>query len=160
MDSCTFDNLVIRYHDDELDFQARVEFEQHLSGCAVCTAHLAELRQISSVLSGISFAEIQPAEQNRLHAALQGLQSRAVSARRQVSERAILRMAIPLAALAASVLVVTSTFLLANIGNVHGATDLAATSAAAPPHELTLVAMQSDSRLPAWMVRSLGGDAP
>jgi anti-sigma factor RsiW len=153
MDSCTFDNLVSRYHDDELDFKARVEFEQHLSGCAVCMAHLADLRQISSVLSGISFAEIQPAEQNRIHSA--------VAARRgEVSERAILRMAIPLAALAASVLVVTSTFLLANMGHVRGATDLPAMSAAAPPHDLTLVAMQSDSRLPAWMVRSLGGDAP
>jgi len=157
MDRCNYENLLSSYHDEELDFQSRVEFETHLAGCAICAAHLADLRHFSAVLCDISFADILPAEQNRIHAAVRRQEGR-------LGEIAVLRMAIPLAALAATVLIVTSTFLVGNIGNVSGAADSAAMSAAASPHssDWQQVAMQlpSDSRLPAWMVRSLGGDAP
>ena len=104
MNLCKFDNLIGSYHDGELNPNRRAEVETHLPACPQCTAHLASLRRISTRLSAFPVGDISLTEQSRLHRLL----NRATV---ELADRAILRMALPLAALAACVLVVTSVWL-------------------------------------------------
>jgi anti-sigma factor RsiW len=153
---CNFDNLIGPYHDGELDSNRRAEVEGHLPGCPQCTAHLASLRRISTRLSAFPIGDISLTEQSRLHRLL----NRATV---ELADRAILRMALPLAALAACVLVVTSVWLADTMkgpgaGPVSGPTQ--GNTLASDDWEQVAVTLHSDSRLPDWMVRGLGGDAP
>jgi hypothetical protein len=154
MSQCKMDNLVGLYHDRELDPQWVAEFEHHVMGCDCCAGHLADLRQMSGILSGVTVTEIRPDERERLHAAVYRTESRD-------SERFILRMAVSLASIAAMVLIVTSLFLVRSVGRTRSEGALAST-----PLPLTAEFqqvssdIQGDSRLPAWMLRGLGGNAP
>jgi hypothetical protein len=60
-----------------------------------------------------------------------------------------------LAAIAAVVLVVTSVWLADTMKVAQSQT-----TSAVPDWEHAAVTLQTDSRLPEWMVRSLGGDKP
>lgn len=152
---CEQDKLVGPYHDEELSVDERLAFERHLEGCGQCAAHLADLRRFSTLIASFPLEEIRPDEQRRLEAVADRLEAGLGG------ERAVLRMAIPLAALAAALFLATSITLLVNARSATATADAAGTqpiqSQAWPK---VAVALQGDSRLPGWMVRELGGDTP
>jgi anti-sigma factor RsiW len=151
---CEMDKLIGPYHDRELDAQRRDEVERHLATCPHCASHLASLRRISARLGAVPLADISLSEQSRIHRML----NRATV---ELADRAILRMALPLAALAAVLLVVTSVWLADTMksSGSQAASDQAS-ALAGDDWEHVAVTLQSDSRMPDWMVRGLGGDAP
>jgi hypothetical protein len=154
MSQCKMDNLVELYHDQELDPRWVAEIERHVNSCASCAGHLADLRQMSGILSGVTVTEIRSDERERLHAAVYRTESRD-------SERFILRMAISLASIAAMVLIVTSLFLVRSVGRTRGESALASTPLPmTADFQQVSLGIQADSRLPAWMLRGLGGESP
>jgi len=153
MSVCRRDNLLGLYHDGELDSSRVAEIEEHVRACPRCAAHLADLRGISDRLSRISLAEISPIEQVRIKRFVR-------RATIQMTDKTVLRIAMGLAAVAAVVLVVTSVWLADTMK--APTTALAPLMGTAPAADWNTVAvtLQSDSRLPEWMVQSLGGGTP
>ena len=150
MKPCPCHDLIERYHDGELSGPCHQEAEAHLHACPACADQLRQLRQISTILKSRPLAEISPSELTRLHA----LQA---TVQRQVGEWAILRIGMPLSALAATLLVATSLLLLAR-------PTTAATAATAAGAKWELLASganraggNSNVDLSGWMIRSLGG---
>jgi len=150
MSACDFDKLLSPYHDGEVSPERAVEVERHLLNCPQCAEHLASMRLVSERLASIELQDITGRERSGIHRAVN-------SAIPLLADGAIMRMAVPLAALAASVLLVTSIWL---VDTMNGSTPHPQVSAGPADWEHVAVTLQSDSRLPDWMVRSLGGDAP
>jgi anti-sigma factor RsiW len=152
MSECSQNNLRLlhRYHDGELDSADRRQVEQHLSECAECRGQLNELRALSGRLVEVRLDPITSDEQDRLHQAISAVTS-------GFTDHAIIRMAFSMAAIAASLLIVTSVWL---VTSMQGRSD--ASGAGGSPQDWQQVAMtlHSDSHLPDWMVHSLGGDLP
>jgi anti-sigma factor RsiW len=149
MNPCSEDILIGPYHDDELDEQAALRIEKHLGSCGPCAAHLAELRRVSDRLSGVPLDAITPMEQMRIVRVVDGLQLR-------LAERAMMRMAIGLAALAATLLIVTSLWL----SGVRRGADATAQNYKQVAVLLPPQSDQARSNLSHWMVRNLGGELP
>jgi len=151
MSECSQDNLRLlsRYHDGEIDSTERRQVEQHLSECADCRQQLNDLRALSGRLVELRLDPITSDEQDRLHQAISAATS-------GLTDHAIIRMAVSMAAIAASLLIVTSVWLVTSMPGRSGTSD------AGSPQDWQQVAMtlHSDSRLPDWMVHSLGGDLP
>lgn len=97
--SCPKSHLVARYHDNELSAAERLEAEQHLEQCASCREELRWCRELSALL-----ARVAPAEPSR--AALQ----RWAGCLPVAQERGVLRLTHWMTALAAAVLVATTTW--------------------------------------------------
>jgi anti-sigma factor RsiW len=56
--SCDQTNLVHAYHDGELFIADRAAFEQHLQSCAECSALLADLQKLSTLIAAAPMANI------------------------------------------------------------------------------------------------------
>lgn len=97
--SCPRLNLVQRYHDDELPASQRLEMDQHLGDCESCREELRSLRELSAMLSRIVPPEPSAAALRRW-----------VEALPVAEERGVLRLTRWMTALAASVLVATTTW--------------------------------------------------
>jgi anti-sigma factor RsiW len=151
MSACGFDNLLGPYHDGELDPLRRDRIEQHLPGCADCSRHLAELRALTDRLSAVTLGQITPMEKAIIQQAVH-------KGTMDWADRAVLRMAIPLASLAASLLIVTSIGLADNMLGGRNTADQNVASSG--DWQQVAVASHTDSRLPDWMVRGLGGQTP
>jgi anti-sigma factor RsiW len=144
------------YHDAELgDAEAR-ELERHLETCPSCAAELDEILKVSEAFAGLVPSGISRAAMARAHAAADDACERVESAAR--GRRLLVRVASVLTAVAASVLVVASAWLLeppaAPTGNVNLA--VAPGSTVGPAAEWERIAMTLD----AGPLRSDSPDAP
>jgi len=95
--SCDREQLLQAYHDGELDVPARASVETHVAQCDSCRRSLTELRSISGLMSNFSFPLLPAGAVMRFHAAWDDAQS--------YRDRAVLRIASWLTALAAAILV-------------------------------------------------------
>lgn len=104
MNTCDDQNLehLSRYHDGELDEQARMSVEEHLRGCPSCAAYLGRLRSLSRMFDTLELPKLDPAK----------LEAFAVLPDRQ-RELVILRLTRQVA-LAATVVLVTCLSVLAS----------------------------------------------
>lgn len=89
------------YHDGELSPTQRAEFEAHLAGCTVCMAELAQLREVSELFAKNGTEGISDTELHRLHEAVD-----------DAMDRPVLRMFGMISAIAASLLIVSSVWLM------------------------------------------------
>jgi anti-sigma factor RsiW len=99
--NCDQSANVQRYYDGELSDADRRTLEAHLIICAACAAELADLRRLSSHLSGISTPTLSNESLARLHATAN-----------VAEERGVLRLAEWLTAAAAAVLAIGITGLM------------------------------------------------
>ena len=100
---CQYNAQVGRYYDGELPSAPRQAFEQHLTGCAPCSADLDQLQGLSRMLRSARVAEGSPQFVSRM----QGLS-------RHMEEYRIVTFARRLAAVAAAVLVAAMGYGLLN----------------------------------------------
>ena len=110
MSDCKYNQFVSAYHDGELDPQTLRDVEAHVGTCCLCAAELAEVRRVSGLIQ--SSARDRQAvdsprrdEMRRIHRAV----SRTASAE---NDRPIFRIAGAFSAIAASVLIISSAWLL------------------------------------------------
>lgn len=89
------------YHDGELSPSQRAEFEAHLAGCTACMAELAQLREVSSLFTNMGSDPMHADELTRLHEAVD-----------DAMDRPVLRMFGMISAIAASLLIVSSVWLM------------------------------------------------
>lgn len=94
--------LLSAYLDDELSAEDRARIERHLAVCDTCTAELASLRVSAALIRGYEFDDLKPLELQRLHQAI----------RRESSEQSVFRLGMVLSAMAASVLIICSAWLM------------------------------------------------
>lgn len=102
--------LLSAYLDDELSSQDRDRIEQHLAVCEACSAELASLRASAALVRRHSFDDLKPLELERLHQAI----------RRESSEQSVFRLGMVLSAMAASVLIICSAWLMDAPGSTAG----------------------------------------
>ena len=113
MTQCVFHPQISAYHDGELDSQAATRFADHLAQCPACSEELASLEKISALFSELPQKRMYPIELARLHTNL----DKAAASRPAESD--FLRTAGLLSALAASILIISSVWLL-EIPSRHG----------------------------------------
>ena len=107
--SCEVREHLVAYVDGELPDGLRREVEEHLAGCPSCAQELAELEATRALLERWPVAEPSAEARSRAWDELQGRRQPTVApvAGRPVWARALLRYALPLAAAAAVLVVVT-----------------------------------------------------
>jgi anti-sigma factor RsiW len=151
MIGCSQEPLIDRYHDGEMDDPSRHQVEQHLKQCDSCVRHLADLRFVSCVVGTVELEPMTLGERFRTERFVASLNIRA-------GESALIRMAAGLAALAASVLLITS-LCLAGVerSDVPSAQSVAILI---PSDVMHSVQENANPNLSHWMVRNLGGDLP
>jgi hypothetical protein len=146
MTQCVFHPQIDAYHDGELDSQAATRFADHLSECARCREELASMESISGLFAELPQTRMYPIELARLHSNL----DKAAAARPAESD--FLRTAGLLSSLAASILIISSVWLL-EIPSQHGVTlspgvtpvpasDIALLPANTPDWERTALTLQ------------------
>lgn len=145
---CTEEIRVSLYHDGELDAEQSGRMKAHLDGCGACGGSLRDLRMISEGIGRLPLGEITSAEQARIHQAVR-------HAEMGLGERAVLQLGYALAALAASMLVVSSLWLA---DNISGRSRQREASVDGPDVQLVAPSLGADIRLSAYMVRGLGRD--
>lgn len=144
MNSCEYSEKLSAYHDDELEGEARLAVERHVAQCPRCAAELSRLRKLSALLGRCADAEVSATGMRRLHA----LADRSAGGD-------ILRWAMTMTALAASVLIACSVLLWRQYGASHGAQAL-------PEWEMNVIQRPSDSvasssedQFVTWMIQDL-----
>ena len=109
MPACQFELFLDAYHDGELDGRASGRLARHVRDCRECNAELREMRRLSRLLGDLRPDGITAVQRDRLHESLD----------RRFSEP-ILRIVKFMAAAAASILIVTGTWLWElQIGRAH-----------------------------------------
>ena len=101
MNTCPDPIRLARYHDGELDPAGRRELEEHLRACGLCSERLRELDDLSTLLSSARREPVSQIELARIKQAHRAYRDR----------RGLVRMAGGLAAVAASVLVVSGAWI-------------------------------------------------
>lgn len=147
MDACPFESQLSAYQDGELSPEKRQELERHLATCPPCAAHLDQLRRISAILSTAPVPRLSPAARQELYALSP-----------QVGEAMYLRIAKWSTALAASIMLAASGWMLAQQRGTPANPTRTDTAA-----DWTQVAMnppqssdpQADLRLPDWVETNL-----
>lgn len=110
MSDCDFQPLLAAYRDGELDGASRRRIEGHLTECPACAAELARLRALSAQIEAAAVTadlDAGPDAMARMHRAV----DRAAAAD-DLDTLPLLRTAGLLAALAASVLIISGVWLL------------------------------------------------
>lgn len=100
MADCAYRSSLGPYHDGELAPERSREFERHLSGCEECSVELRQARELSKLLISVRPQVIEPDELAGIHDAVD-----------EVASRSILRFAMGLSAIAASILIVSAAWL-------------------------------------------------
>lgn len=103
MAPCDFRSRLNAYHDGELTAEEMELFERHVQSCGDCAAELAEIRRLSSLFDDFASRPVEEPAVSRIHEAVDALDQ---------TESGTLRIAGVLTALAASVLVVASVWLM------------------------------------------------
>ena len=109
MNDCEFQLRISAYHDRELDAEAVAVVERHLKNCTICTMELAAMREFSTRVT-TAVGEIDHSERLRLHRAID-IAADSV-ADEGVESLPMFRTMGLLAALAASVLIVSGVWLI------------------------------------------------
>jgi anti-sigma factor RsiW len=159
------------YHDGELDQAAARETEWHVKACPACAAELAEIRALSRAFGRFATDPMSREGVAQAHAAAEAAALRAP----------VLRVAGVLIALAASVLVVGSAWLMEPVLPGYRTTPVAVVPAPTPdwervamtlnaaplaveapdaPQPLLLADAATDQTLADWMLRNLGVGSP
>lgn len=104
MDTCPYSLQLSAYHDGELSEPQRTQLEQHLeTACVPCQTELRQLRRLSSIFSASPVVHLSNAARDRLNKLAP-----------QIRDVGVIRLAEWVTALAASVLVAVSTWMLVN----------------------------------------------
>jgi anti-sigma factor RsiW len=135
------------YYDGELDASRDRMFEAHLQRCAECSALLAELRALSSLLSGASRAELPAQAMSGFHGAWH-----------VARDRGIMRIAAALTAVAAMLLIGALLTGPAAQGNTPAKPALWEAMAVMPPTETQGEANSDLVQVAQWMADDLSLD--
>ena len=148
------DELLSGYLDDELDPATRLRVVEHLRMCTRCAAELEAMREASHIISQLKFPDITPSELRRAHESLH-----------QNADAGNWRLYTALSAIAASILVISATWLSASPEPHHSISRNAspapeweqmATSLRVDPMTLEDQPTQvADARMTEWMIQSL-----
>jgi anti-sigma factor RsiW len=98
---CGFSEQLEAYHDGELPSAAASALEAHLPTCPACTSRLAELAQMSNLFAAASVPHLSQISLHRLHHKVA-----------DEMDRGLVRLAWGLSAVAASIMVVASAWLM------------------------------------------------
>jgi anti-sigma factor RsiW len=128
--NCPTSQQLSAFHDGEIDPLGRAQIERHLLDCASCAAELERLRAISRLLETAPAQRLSQIGLHRLHRRVD-----------QVMEEGLLRFVRVLNAIAASVLIAGSAWLMVKTHE----TETASSVPAAPPWVGVDVAETSDS---------------
>src|SRR5436305_9445794 len=93
--------LLSAYIDGELLPADRDRLEAHVRNCPACAQELEVMRGVSGALRDIQFDELKPHELSRIHEAID-----------ESADQPILRVGMALSAVAASILIVGSAWLM------------------------------------------------
>ena len=143
MTDCKFQVLLGPFHDRELDPEPSREVAAHVEHCPTCAAELAAIRDFSARIIAAVPDDLQLAESARWHAAV----DQAASDDRD--SRPLFRTMGLMAALAASVLIVSGVWLLdlKSGGSIGPAAGGRASVAIAPEWERVATTLRADPRL-------------
>lgn len=101
MSGCQYESRLDAYHDGELDAAASQQVEQHVAACETCARRLADLRAVSAAMAAYDPGpDITPLELARLHQTLE-----------DADTGSLLRFSTVLATMAASVLIISLTWI-------------------------------------------------
>ena len=103
MPECPFNSILQAYHDGQTSAERTREAERHVATCAACAAELARLRDLSALFHGARPEPIRPGELARLH--------EVVDEAADGQDRRVLRLAVGLSAVAASILIISTAWL-------------------------------------------------
>jgi anti-sigma factor RsiW len=98
---CPTEQALSAYHDGELSPADRAEMARHLVWCEACMQQLAQLKQMSGLLTSMSPEGLSQIAWHRLHAKLD-----------EVLERGLVRWAWEVSAIAAAILLISSVCLM------------------------------------------------
>jgi anti-sigma factor RsiW len=99
--NCPTEQAISAYHDGELSPADRAEVARHLAWCEACMRQLAQLKQMSGLLTSMSPDGLSQIAWHRLHAKLD-----------EVLERGLVRWAWEVSAIAAAILLISSVCLM------------------------------------------------
>jgi anti-sigma factor RsiW len=109
MPNCLHISRLEAYHDGELSPDASREIEQHLPDCAECSREMERIRELSALLVPARAKDITPLEMARLHQAID-----------KVDDRSLVRFAVGISGIAASILIISAAWLHDAPRPVHG----------------------------------------
>jgi anti-sigma factor RsiW len=136
MSECPLFNLIPACHDGELDADKRQALLRHAETCPDCAAELAWLQSVSRTLTATGAPDITEPELVRLHEAVESADA--------AEGRGVLRIGGALAALAASIIVVSGVW-ISELGPAPAATRAPSVSVAeAPAWERVAVTLRVD----------------
>jgi anti-sigma factor RsiW len=105
MSDCQYHSRLDAYYDGELGAAEADRITRHLAECESCSAAVARLREMSQAMAQFQPASISQIELARLHRNLDGSQ-----------DRSLLRFSTALATMAASVLIISLTWITQTSG--------------------------------------------
>jgi anti-sigma factor RsiW len=114
MSDCQYHSRLDAYYDGELSAAEAERITRHLAECESCSAAVAKLREVSGAMAQLEPVSISQIELARLHRNLDRAQ-----------DRSLLRFSTALATMAASVLIISLTWITQTAGVApHPATSL------------------------------------
>jgi anti-sigma factor RsiW len=148
MSTCSYGSMVDAYHDGELPAEARIAFEKHLAQCPPCQADLAQTRQLAAFVAAAPKRVLSASARQALF-----------DLAPLIGERAYLRIAEWTTALAASVLIAASCWLMFGGKPQGGATFADNTSVVPvflnPPKEHDAADLPDDPKLVDWVTTNV-----
>lgn len=120
MPECPSNSILQAYHDGQTSAERTREAERHVATCAACAAELARLRDLSALFHGARPEPIRPGELARLHEALDEAADG--------QDRRVLRLAVGLSAVAASILIISTAWLYDGPPGSSGRTNIVKSS--------------------------------
>jgi len=106
MSECKYHQLLGAYHDGELDAVTALDVEAHVKTCPACSADLRAIGSLAGLIHQSEKGEgVRPQELRRMHEAISVVAA-------EGREAPLLRIAGGLAAMAASVLIISSVWLV------------------------------------------------
>jgi len=147
MDTCSYSMQLSAYHDGELSPDDRDQLERHLSECPACAAELEQFRRLSAILDTAPRPQLSDKSRRELYALAP-----------QVQDAGYLRIAKWVTAMAASVMLAASVWVMSHQPNTQAFSDVPRaweqdainppTDASAEPRfaELVVNGLSSDNR--------------
>jgi anti-sigma factor RsiW len=113
METCSHSLQLSAYHDGELSPPQREQFERHLAGCPACADELEQFRRLSALLDAAPRPRLGDDSRRELYALAP-----------QVEEAGFLRIAKWTTALAASVMLAASVWVMSHQPGAQAFTDV------------------------------------
>src|SRR5689334_24320321 len=103
MDTCSYSMQLSAYHDGELSPSEREQLERHVAACPACAAELEQFRRLSALLDTAPRPRLSDESRRELYALAP-----------QVEEAGYLRIAKWMTAMAASVMLAASVWVMSH----------------------------------------------